>query len=336
MARQPIQPNIRGENALAQVWAPRVTLLEVMAAAGMSPTEITAAYERTFAASQTRAEIMRSQRSTQSVVVTQNAAALRVSPDEVRQQTGDIPIDEPLLEEIELGLERSLLTWQLDYSRRVIAPEFSVRKIKSRADSLRLDQLNTIIGIVHAGTTREALILLALEAIRKPVWGAEAANSLISHPPTTAEQREAEQLADIAEAALLSDNPTQTMLDVVEMLTERQEYTPGERRTRATNAQTRLARRNVTQTQATTSKDVQTSMGIEGYKWVSQRDGRVRPLHKQLDAEGRAGKVISWAHPDTHGEGNPGDPYGCRCVAVPVIGGTTPFVPEVARQLPPP
>jgi hypothetical protein len=225
--------------------------------------------------------------------------------------------DEALMSEVVLGLERMVNTWLLDYSRRLIEPQ------------VRADQVTAILDLILGGTTRQALILLALEAIRRPEFGPEASASLVSQPPTAAEITEAEAIADLAEAALLTEDPTPAMLDAVDLVTERDLYNPRERVQRAENAEVRLSRRTVTATQGTTAKDVQTSMGITGYLWVSQRDGRVRPTHVQFDRASRGGKVWSWATGTP--EGNPGDPYGCRCVAVPVINGETPFIPEVAR-----
>ena len=48
--------------------------------------------------------------------------------------------------------------------------------------------------------------------------------------------------------------------------------------------------------------------GSTQFRWVSKKDNRVRPLHRQLD-----GQVfdLSTGHPS---QGFPGDPYGCRCV----------------------
>lgn len=321
--RRALRPNVRAEAALASVWAVRTMALELFAANKMTPAEITQSYEATFPAVLTRCQILRAVANTQGVVVQQTARALNISPEDIRERTGQMPVDEAVVTEIELGLNRMLVTWQLDYSRLLIEPEF------------RGDQVTVLLAIARAGTTHEALVLLALEAIRKPAFGADAAASLVSQPPTAAELAEAEFIADLAELALSDPNPTQPMLDAVDLLTERPVQQPTQRRKRATNTQARLARRTVTQTQGTSAKEVQTSLGIDGYQWVSQRDGRVRPLHRQLDAESRAGKVFTWSNPDTRGEGNPGDPYGCRCVAVPVIAGATPFVPAVARRVAP-
>lgn len=60
------------------------------------------------------------------------------------------------------------------------------------------------------------------------------------------------------------------------------------------------------------------SVGVVRYRWSTSRDGRVREDHKELD-----GKIYSWDTPPpsgTNGENlNPGEPFGCRCIAVPII-----------------
>lgn len=52
--------------------------------------------------------------------------------------------------------------------------------------------------------------------------------------------------------------------------------------------------------------------GLSRYRWVTQRDERVRPLHRQLD-----GTVRTWGDPHPT-EGHPGDAWGCRCWADPI------------------
>ncbi len=268
-------------------------------------------YQAVYSPDSPATSIGRAVRSTQAIVQAQNATFLGVGREEVAKAVGDMPVDEALVEEIDLGLSRMVITWILDFARAAVEP--------TRA-TMRGD-VSIIVGIPQASTQVEALTLLALEAIRKPRWGAEAAASLISHPPTAAELRRAASLVELADLALFAEVPTAEMLRAVDVLTGRKLYTPTQRRERATATQERLARRTVTQTQATASKVVQTSLGIELYAWVSQRDARVRPLHVKLDGESRGGKFFNWSSPDTHGEGNPGDPYGCRCVAVPVVNG---------------
>lgn len=57
--------------------------------------------------------------------------------------------------------------------------------------------------------------------------------------------------------------------------------------------------------------------GVTEFRWLTARDGKVRPEHKLLE-----GQVYRYAEPPT--EGLPGAPYGCRCTAVPVVGGAIP------------
>lgn len=319
-SRRLVKPNIRGELTLAAAWEPQLATLEILAARGASLSEITETYQRTFPPATTRAQIIRSMRATQSIVMAQTAAVIGVEPAAVQSTVGTLPIDADLVTEIETGLARMVVNWMLDYARASIT---TVRPLNRRVDVMHMPSIPITInlGLPAANTNQEALVMLALEQMRKPRYGAEAMASLISHPATAAELAEATRWAQLAELAMFADAPTAEMLRAVDMITGRDVYTPQMRRERSNNATTRLARRTVTQTQGTASKSVQTSLDIDEYEWVSQRDGRVRPLHVTLDGESRRGKTFSWSNPDTHGEGNPGDPYGCRCVAYPVLKG---------------
>jgi SPP1 gp7 family putative phage head morphogenesis protein len=59
-------------------------------------------------------------------------------------------------------------------------------------------------------------------------------------------------------------------------------------------------------------------IGVSRYMWSTARDERVRPEHRALD-----GKIFAFDQPPPsgpHGEHqNPGEPYGCRCTAVPIL-----------------
>jgi len=80
----------------------------------------------------------------------------------------------------------------------------------------------------------------------------------------------------------------------------------------ARNAVAGLARDRVGTADRQTSEAHQTAGGAAEFIWTSQRDDRVRDLHRELD-----GQRFTWAtgHPT---EGLPGDPFGCRCFGVPV------------------
>lgn len=61
------------------------------------------------------------------------------------------------------------------------------------------------------------------------------------------------------------------------------------------------------------------SAGIKKYKWSTSKDSRVRQDHKDLD-----GKIFSFDDPpienkDTGNRANAGEPFGCRCIAIPII-----------------
>ncbi len=60
-------------------------------------------------------------------------------------------------------------------------------------------------------------------------------------------------------------------------------------------------------------------IGIDRYKWTGTMDERERPDHKVLN-----GKIFSWDQPpitnrETGARNNPGEDFGCRCIAVPVL-----------------
>lgn len=74
----------------------------------------------------------------------------------------------------------------------------------------------------------------------------------------------------------------------------------------------RLARRAVTFTRFQTTRTAAISIGGAEYVWETQRDERVRDRHRAFD-----GLTFNWATGSD--EGHPGQPYGCRCFAVPIL-----------------
>jgi SPP1 gp7 family putative phage head morphogenesis protein len=85
-------------------------------------------------------------------------------------------------------------------------------------------------------------------------------------------------------------------------------------RSRATLiARTESARASSVLTQARA-----THFGSTHYKWHSQSDSDVRPLHRQLN-----GRVFAWDDPPVIGDdgetGNPGTIYNCRCWSEPIF-----------------
>jgi SPP1 gp7 family putative phage head morphogenesis protein len=62
-----------------------------------------------------------------------------------------------------------------------------------------------------------------------------------------------------------------------------------------------------------------TNAGIRQYVWSTSLDERVRPDHKELHH-----RMFSWDEPpivdkSTGRRGNPGEDFGCRCLALPVV-----------------
>jgi SPP1 gp7 family putative phage head morphogenesis protein len=60
-------------------------------------------------------------------------------------------------------------------------------------------------------------------------------------------------------------------------------------------------------------------VGVTEYTWKTAHDERVRPDHKKLN-----GKVFSFSSPPvtdrrTGARNNPGEDFGCRCIAVPLV-----------------
>jgi SPP1 gp7 family putative phage head morphogenesis protein len=69
--------------------------------------------------------------------------------------------------------------------------------------------------------------------------------------------------------------------------------------------------------EATRAKHV--SLGIERYTWISSRDQRVRRRHRELDKTVHRWDDPPVSNPDTGRRAHPGEDYGCRCTASPVI-----------------
>ena len=62
-------------------------------------------------------------------------------------------------------------------------------------------------------------------------------------------------------------------------------------------------------------------IGIQRYKWTGTDDARERPDHKVLN-----GNIYTWDQPPitnrkTGARNNPGEDFGCRCIAVPILEG---------------
>jgi SPP1 gp7 family putative phage head morphogenesis protein len=89
-----------------------------------------------------------------------------------------------------------------------------------------------------------------------------------------------------------------------------------------------LARHELGNLVATVTQETSQALGVRRYRWLSERDERVRPLHRKLN-----GTIRSWDDPHPT-EGHPGHAWGCRCTAQPVVDEVPAAVP--ARPLPAP
>ncbi len=66
--------------------------------------------------------------------------------------------------------------------------------------------------------------------------------------------------------------------------------------------------------------------GVDEYKWVAVAGSKlhpVRPSHEKLAQESKRGKTFRFSDPPyidaKEGHANPGEPFGCRCTAKPVV-----------------
>jgi SPP1 gp7 family putative phage head morphogenesis protein len=77
-----------------------------------------------------------------------------------------------------------------------------------------------------------------------------------------------------------------------------------------------IARDQTSKTNAAIAETRQTDLGIEEYTWLTAGDERVRETHADND-----GQVFRWDSPPAE-TGHPGHDINCRCVAIPMIGGS--------------
>lgn len=78
-----------------------------------------------------------------------------------------------------------------------------------------------------------------------------------------------------------------------------------------------LAKQETTLLTSAFSKSRFESVGVQKYRWSTSHDDKVRGEHRELN-----GRVFGWdeAVIDDHGtRGNPGEAFGCRCKAIPIL-----------------
>lgn len=74
-----------------------------------------------------------------------------------------------------------------------------------------------------------------------------------------------------------------------------------------------IARNEIGTLYSQVTKERQTSLGITKFRWSTSEDERVREEHAAIN-----GDIFTWAD-GAPGEGFPGEPINCRCVAIPVL-----------------
>ena len=76
-----------------------------------------------------------------------------------------------------------------------------------------------------------------------------------------------------------------------------------------------IARDQVSKINAAVSQLRQKNLGVDKYQWTTAGDDRVREAHAEVD-----GNIYSYDEPPEETDfNNPGEDYGCRCVAAPVL-----------------
>lgn len=92
------------------------------------------------------------------------------------------------------------------------------------------------------------------------------------------------------------------------------------------NNATRIARDQIGSLNSQITQSRYQAAGIERYVWTTSRDEVVRPEHVELD--GQSFEVGGAGAP---GEGHPGEPINCRCVARPITRFSREFDPEAEQ-----
>lgn len=84
----------------------------------------------------------------------------------------------------------------------------------------------------------------------------------------------------------------------------------------------RISRDQVGKLNGRVAMDRHNELGVTSFHWQSMEDPDVRELHQEINGN-------EYDYPDGHPtEGLPGDPYGCRCVAIPVLAPVVQAVDE--------
>ena len=83
-----------------------------------------------------------------------------------------------------------------------------------------------------------------------------------------------------------------------------------------------IARDQMSKLNARITQKEHEDAGVVGYRWSDSGDERVRESHRELNRRSENGEIFDYKNPPETDDGrfcNPGEDYGCRCVAIPVF-----------------
>lgn len=84
-----------------------------------------------------------------------------------------------------------------------------------------------------------------------------------------------------------------------------------------------IASDQVLKLNAQITQDAHKQSGVRRYKWISMEDSKVRNMHRDLHQRSLMGETFDYDDPPESEEDgsshNPGEGYGCRCQAQPVL-----------------
>lgn len=194
-----------------------------------------------------------------------------------------------------------------------------VGKQKAATDKQLIDMIKKQTGLELSALLQDELIAEAIDVTK-----ATQISLINSIPQQYFDRLEQAVLASIQGGAILFNQDLEDAFAKIESLT--------------LNRARLIARDQLGKINSQLSRARQQSLGITHYTWVTMRDTSVRGApnyYSPYNHNKRDRMVFSWDDPP--GDGHPGQPIRCRCVAVPYVahltGGPT-AVDAVALQPP--
>mgnify|MGYP003582800311 CR=1 FL=1 len=183
--------------------------------------------------------------------------------------------------------------------------ELVVSKQNAEVDKQLIDLIQKQTGLGLTGLAQD-------EAINEAIAVAKAAQVALikSLPQQYLDKVEQAVLAGIQSGAGYFNEELDAALAKIESLTQ--------------NRAKLIARDQMGKINSRISQVRQESLGITHYTWVTMRDGAVRGAPNYFsfyNHNKRDNKVFAWDNPV--GDGHPGQPINCRCLAIPYVGHLT-------------